>query len=613
MKEATLNPLIATMDTSSMEYSLYVGIVDMINRANSVDAPDFTENPPIKKDSDGNPIQDPDAPTYLIDTDIIKQKLDDYREIQTKNYAYDMAKTFMSVMTGAGGGSGSGGSGTGTGGFLPLSGGSLSGGFAANYGVALGHDGTAMIRLTHDSSNNPQGYFDLNIAIVGDVSIDGSMTLADAGITFNKHQTIFVDAPNSCLNIDYQNVKIKSVTTIDGTVTIGDVVINPTTGITFQNHEYYHAGNSNKSDVNWTAKDMEVFGDLTVHGDTELKNRLYALYGFNMGESGTKYFYSTYNNNKCDIWVDTDMSWLGYDHGIKFDGKYVLVIRSTDTNVLSFGAPGRVLNLGDSDTDTTGTKIDTTSIALRTTFNTGDNAVTLITPEGTGYFLGLTAASTSAGSVVLKTYRNDSIDEGVIFQKFIALKSDGGPKLYADTDYEAIFKIPFLNTNGSKTPYEWSTQFIETDSLYRDLQLSTPTLLFDTTGQFFRFGKPVESEFFSIISQKTKTSLEEGCLFLNKNGSENLFLQAISGGIFHSGNATFNHSLSSQIFTSGFAGSGWAILEDALTGNFGATFDELTVRKKMRIYELEVQKMNVTNGSWWVTDSCAGDQVEEII
>lgn len=61
------------------------------------------------------------------------------------------------------------------------------------------------------------------------------------------------------------------------------------------------------------------------------------------------------------------------------------------------------------------------------------------------------------------------------------------------------------------------------------------------------------------------------------------------------------------------AGSGWAILENALNGSFHATFDELTVRKKMRIYELEVQKQNVTNGSWWVTDSCSGDLVEEVL
>jgi len=49
-----------------------------------------------------------------------------------------------------------------------------------------------------------------------------------------------------------------------------------------------------------------------------------------------------------------------------------------------------------------------------------------------------------------------------------------------------------------------------------------------------------------------------------------------------------------------------------LTGNISATFDDLTIRKKMRIYELEVQKQSVTNGSWWVSDACSGDLVEEI-
>ena len=39
----------------------------------------------------------------------------------------------------------------------------------------------------------------------------------------------------------------------------------------------------------------------------------------------------------------------------------------------------------------------------------------------------------------------------------------------------------------------------------------------------------------------------------------------------------------------------------------------LTVRKKMRVYELEVQKISVTNGSLWVSDSCSGDEVVELI
>ena len=66
-------------------------------------------------------------------------------------------------------------------------------------------------------------------------------------------------------------------------------------------------------------------------------------------------------------------------------------------------------------------------------------------------------------------------------------------------------------------------------------------------------------------------------------------------------------------FASGFAGYGWAIVQNELAGGFSATFDELTIRKKARFYELEVQKQSVTNGSLWVSDSCSGDLVEEIL
>ena len=66
-------------------------------------------------------------------------------------------------------------------------------------------------------------------------------------------------------------------------------------------------------------------------------------------------------------------------------------------------------------------------------------------------------------------------------------------------------------------------------------------------------------------------------------------------------------------FASGFAGYGWAIAQDELVGGYSATFDELTIRKKARFYELEVQKHSVTNGALWVSDSCSGDLVEEIV
>jgi len=70
--------------------------------------------------------------------------------------------------------------------------------------------------------------------------------------------------------------------------------------------------------------------------------------------------------------------------------------------------------------------------------------------------------------------------------------------------------------------------------------------------------------------------------------------------------------LSSELFSSGFAGSGWAIQKNKTTGNTTATFDELTVRKRMRVYELEVQRTSATNGALWISDSFSGYSVEKI-
>ena len=100
----------------------------------------------------------------------------------------------------------------------------------------------------------------------------------------------------------------------------------------------------------------------------------------------------------------------------------------------------------------------------------------------------------------------------------------------------------------------------------------------------------------------------ENTLFLN----DGAFLEGLSDGIRYAGNAYFDGNLTSQTFASGFAGRGFGIVHDLATGSYAATFDELTVRKKFRAYELEVQKISATNGSLWVSDSCSGDEVIQV-
>ena len=131
----------------------------------------------------------------------------------------------------------------------------------------------------------------------------------------------------------------------------------------------------------------------------------------------------------------------------------------------------------------------------------------------------------------------------------------------------------------------------------------------DANAEFFTFKKPVEGAAFSIISNTYKTRLIENALMF----ADAVFIEGVTGGMHLNGNTTYTGSLSTTAFSSGFAGSGWAIMSDALYGDYEATFDSLTVRKKMRVYELEVQKMSVTNGSLWVSDSCSGDLVTELV
>ena len=57
-----------------------------------------------------------------------------------------------------------------------------------------------------------------------------------------------------------------------------------------------------------------------------------------------------------------------------------------------------------------------------------------------------------------------------------------------------------------------------------------------------------------------------------------------------------NKQIGSETFVSGFAGAGWKVDYDATDG-YSATFDNLTVRGTMSVYELLIQQIRATNGS----------------
>lgn len=67
---------------------------------------------------------------------------------------------------------------------------------------------------------------------------------------------------------------------------------------------------------------------------------------------------------------------------------------------------------------------------------------------------------------------------------------------------------------------------------------------------------------------------------------------------------TFSTSISSASFASGFTGSGWRV-DYGITNasRASAEFDDLTVRGRMRVYELLINQIRATNGSLFVSSS----------
>ena len=68
----------------------------------------------------------------------------------------------------------------------------------------------------------------------------------------------------------------------------------------------------------------------------------------------------------------------------------------------------------------------------------------------------------------------------------------------------------------------------------------------------------------------------------------------VDGTSLISGVATFADDLSSPSFSSGFAGAGFKL--DLTTGEYTLTVDNLSVRKMMTVYELDINKIQSVNG-----------------
>lgn len=572
MAELQLNFDETTLEASL--YDLYSRLYEGMRAANQCELPDYMENPPL-------------TDTGEIDVEAINAGIAEQNEVLMKNSAYMMASAIISSV-------GSGGSDSDSDSYVLRTGDSMSGALAALNGFKAGYANKLVFETSSDSKNDSVAY------VYGHLNVSqGRLNISDDGIYFSDRQTIFYK--DNAFQIQSSEIRVTGNLDIVGQLSVGSVKIK-NNAILNDGNEYYHAGNSNLATMDWSMLNANVYGNLVVNGTSSCNGILMALKGFSLGGNNIQCLYSYQDQATSTMYVgvSTDLA-LFINKGIVNDGSHIIMI---EEDAVSISAPNKIMRLGDVKGEDS-----TQYIALQTSIKNYSGDYDIITENGDGNFRNsFSAGCGNASSAVVATYFVDSEDCGVAFYRNIRIGGNNGPVIKSADTANIVFVMPYKHSDiTEQIPFYIS--YHETKSLFRDQSKEwSSSLNYNTDAEFFVFQKPVESESFSIISEKYKTRLSENTLFFD----DSVFIEGLTDGIRISKNTHFDNNLSSMQFASGFAGYGWAIIQSELVGGFTATFDELTVRKKMRVYEQEVQKHSITNGSLWVSDACSGDLVEEI-
>lgn len=503
----------------------------------------------------------------------------DRTSIRLRNTAYNFASAIASGVSGEGD--------TGGGsvflGYLKKSGGDMSGLLRAGNGFEAG---IANERILHIYKVEQER----GITISGNLKIGGNLFL-------NGKQVLRYNADTHTATLESTRVDFgNSLLRASGELLIGEdketgIYLTPAL-LQVGGENVYHAGNANRIDVSWSMLDALVSGKLQVTGAADIQGVLTVEQGVNMGAAG---------KTVLSIHSDTaDLSgYLSFSqgHGIKISGSPVLI--RLDEKDIQLAAAGGDLLLGSE---------DTVKIRSQSGLWDIDGDTMLISKYGAACFPGSLTVRHNYGDDLLTSYRKDKQDEGIVIHKRLRWGNSLGAYLYGKEDAihfaSRVYRTDSENGQTTSYPYETAFSFAPSTSLYKRQDRHSDTFCLHTDADFFEFNKPFEASG-HIGIDGSFTRLADKTLFFSAES----YLLSVSNGIRHYGDAYFMDGISSEFFSSGFAGSGWAILKNKVTGSIQATFDEVVVRRKMRVYELEVQKNSATNGSLWVTDSCSGDTV----
>jgi len=343
---------------------------------------------------------------------------------------------------------------------------------------------------------------------------------------------------------------------------------SPSTGLVadgsilnYKNFAIYHAGNSNKSDVNWSMRDAVVSATLSVSGISSFTGGVSANSGFSAGVSGAKSLEVLADG--VNIYNDIILS---SNKGIKsgFNNDYIL--KDFNDGNVGVSAAGENIILGYSNTK---------KITLSTDIYNNNGSRLLIDKFGVGSFLWGFNAGYEGNKWFETTQLGAQVNGKLFFNDTNSYIQEGaGNSMRFSTAHG------YVDIGPKNTAYA----HIETDR-----------------GKFF-FNKNTETNG-TVGIYNSETHLANGKLFLTASN----YLLNTTDGIAHYGNSYIKGSIGTSSFSTGFSGNGWQI-----TQNAEATFTDLTVRNKLHVYEFEVQKITAVNGSFWVSANCSGSTVTKL-
>lgn len=559
-----LHPGIGTLDPGSLCYSLYRQLYQQFFNAQTRKS---TENPYGVEEGD--------------DT-----------SIRLHNAAYGFAEAISGSIAGEGGEPGTGGILLG---YLAKSGGDMSGPLGADYGFGAGIDNRRVLEIYREAETDETGAVTghkYGVQVAGDLRIEGDHLYVGGQqfITYiGKLGTMFVRYPK----MDFSSSSIRS----RGELYFGEDktmgVYLSSSALRVGGHDVYHSGNAGNADADWTMRNATVAGKLKVQGITEMDGLLRALQGAELGAAGKLLFTVAENGMSC-------LGDLSFSAGCGVTISGVRVLQGSGAKDVRLEGAGGELLLGGGYTN---------KVRLMSNLSDTDGEHVLLSKYGAAYFPSSLRVRHNYGSDLLASYRVDSEDEGIVIHRKLRFGDSAGAWFAASgRAVSFVSAADHTNTPGGTVDMV-GTEFghIPSMSLYAPQNRGSNSFCIATAGDFVVSLTPFEATGHVGIAGSLTRLTPDGLFF-----TEDIRLHRISDGIQHYGNAYFGGSLSSERFSSGMAGSGWAILRSRTTGNVTATFDELTVRKRMRVYELEVQRYQATNGALWVTDSCSGDSVEEM-